>query len=135
MEEFRYYIIVFSTTHRVLQLWRVTWFNLPVNQHNLFFPIATVLELELGSCILRECRYKKRVTESNVQYGKFSKQGICGKYMGDAIFMHLRHYQLWPQIIWPQLCLHFWVSSPKCCFAGLVVPCLRNHLKLFFRPN
>ena len=28
---------------------------------------------------------------SNVQYGELSKRGICGKYMGAAIFMHLRH--------------------------------------------
>jgi hypothetical protein len=25
----------FSTTHRVLKLWRATWFNVPIYQHNL----------------------------------------------------------------------------------------------------
>lgn len=27
--------------------------------------------------------------ESNVEYGELSKLGICGKYMGVAIFKHI----------------------------------------------
>jgi hypothetical protein len=49
MEEFRYDAVAFSTTHRVLKLRRATWFNVPLNQHNLLFLYPVLMPIQKKS--------------------------------------------------------------------------------------